>query len=57
MKGQCAKLRAQVHELEDQICALEEDSVKLRIALKNQVCIYDTLLITLFNILLLDVGR
>lgn len=37
MKGECAKLRAQVVELEGQIAGLEEDTVKLRLTLKNQV--------------------
>ena len=36
MKGETAKLRLQVAELEEQIRGLEDDSVKFRKALKNQ---------------------
>jgi hypothetical protein len=32
------KLRLQVAELEEQIDALESDTIRLRKALKNQVC-------------------
>ena len=40
MRGETAKLRLQVHELEEQINSLEDDSVKLRKALKNQAATF-----------------
>ena len=37
MLGENARLKSQVNELEEQIAALESDSIRLRKALKNQV--------------------
>lgn len=40
MRGETAKLRLQVQELEEQIHSLEDDTVKLRKALKNQAATF-----------------